>query len=351
MLTPTIEVDPLRLEAGIDALARAGRALELSRFERISYRMLMVSADVAIVSFVAIILVMIAAAAANHDSAFILVGIVGAVFGLAILFGVAALALNIPLFRRASQERARLKQLGLDALSTSLWQESQRSRWVSRIRSGLLIAIGAFSVFGVVTGLIMTFFDNPIDAVFISLFYAMLATLLFAARYLRKQRERIELAASAENLQTILRGMQQHAGEDGTVAVPSDILAQAARIETAQIAQERKDAVLQSVAARPSGYAVRFDPSAAEQRTTLAIAARIELEDLVAQISTGGPNLEARAGSVIRRDGATFRARSSSGGIEIECVLDESSRSVRVTAVTKTGVTAAPVPPTETGHG
>jgi hypothetical protein len=344
MTAQTVELDPIRLQAGIEALGRAGQAFQLSLFEKCSYRALMVSVDLAIVSFVATIVAAAAAAAAGSDTGYIFAAIAMVVFGLAVLVGVISLVLNIPLFRRASRESARLKQLGLDALSKSLWQESRKSRWVSRIRNGLIIALGAFFVLGLVGGGVMlTWLEQSPIAISVVVFYGMIAALLFAARHLRNQRERIELAASADKVRKTLLGMQDRAGEGELVAVPSDLLAQAARIETAQIAQERKDAVLQSVASRPSGYAVAFDQQAAEQRAKLDIADRIELEDLVAQISTAGPNVEPQAGTVSRGESATLRVKTSSGRVEMDGLVDQSSRSIRVIAVTQAGLGADPV--------
>jgi hypothetical protein len=345
----TIAVDPVRLEAGIEALARAGQAFELSRFERISYRMLMVSVDVAIASFVAIVLLAAPIAFVDIETMIVPIMVPASIFILAAVVGLFALVLNIPLFLRARRESARLKQLGLDALSQSLWQESRRSRWIRRIRSAFVFVIGAFSLLVALVSLVATS-AVELEAFFVVVFYLMLAILLFAARHLRNQRERIDLAARAADLRAQLLRMRQDAGEGGSIEVPSDLLAQAARVETVRIAQERKDAVLQSVASRPGGYAVSFEPGAAARKTALDIAARIELEDMVEQISTGGADFDARAGIVFWRDGAAFRARSSGGRIEIECVLDEAARSVRVTAVTQAAAGAAPLP-REAGDG
>ena len=62
------------------------------------------------------------------------------------------------------------------------------------------------------------------------LFPAIIAALLFAARYLRNQRERMDLAASAEGLRKAFLGLQQREGPD-VVSVPADLLEQTARIE------------------------------------------------------------------------------------------------------------------------
>src|SRR5262245_35343945 len=89
------------------------------------------------------------------------------------------------------------------------------------------------------------------------------------------------------------------------------------------------DAVLQSVAFRPPGYASAFDRHAAEQRATLSVADRVELEDLVAQLSTDGAQLESHAGPVAGAlSGATKSKR-----VEIDYVIDHASRSIRIIAL------------------
>jgi hypothetical protein len=166
-----------------------------------------------------------------------------------------------------------------------------------------------------------------------ALFYATIAVLIFSARYLQNQRERMELTASAEELKKALESLRQRAGNAELVAVPSELLEQAAKIESAQIAQERKDAVLQSVAVRPDGYAITFDPDAAKERATLGVADRVELEDLVAQLSTEGAQFEPQAGAVAGAEGGTLRVMTESQRVEVVCVIDQASHGIRITAV------------------
>ena len=117
------------------------------------------------------------------------------------------------------------------------------------------------------------------------------------------------------------------------MSVPSELLEQAAKIESAQIAEKRKEAVLQSVAVRPTGYAITFDPYAAKDRATLGVADRVELEDLVAQLSTEGAQLKSQEGAVARAEGATLRNITKSQSVEIEYIIDQASRGIRITAV------------------
>jgi hypothetical protein len=177
-------------------------------------------------------------------------------------------------------------------------------------------------------------FSVPVEFVYGTLFCVFIVALLFLSGYLRNQRERMEIAANAEELKKALQDLQQRAGKSENVSVPSELLEQAARIETAQIAKERKDAVLQSVSDGPSGYGVAFDPIAAEQRRMLDVPDRVELEDLVAQLSIEGPDkLESRAGTDALPEGASRRGETKSKRVEFEYVVDRASRGIRIMAV------------------
>lgn len=350
MTTRTIAVDSKDLEGGIEALSSAARAFQLTPFERIAYHALIISTDVAVWSFVA------------YFASFIIWGSLGSmpsvvmtfVMALMLLFefatvvAIVLLALNIPLLRKLYRERARLKELGLSSLSKSLWKESRRSRWISRVRGALLIVVGIFIFFFAVAGGIGSLSDayDWRDIPF-GLFFATIAALIFGAQYLKNQRERIELTANAEELKKTFEGLRQRAGKAEVVSVPSDLLEQAARIESAQIAKERKDAVLQSVAVRPSGYAITFDRDAAEERAALGVADRVEVEDLVAQLSTEGAQFESQAGAVAGAEGGTLRVMTKSQRVEIGYVIDQASHGIRITAVRRTKETA-PIAPERT---
>jgi hypothetical protein len=167
-----------------------------------------------------------------------------------------AFALNIPLASRLYRERGRRRELGLTPLSKSLWKVRRRGRWASQ----------AFRWAPAIVLLFLPPFLAVVDiwnagglsdsAIFALLFSVFVVVLLFLSGYLRNQRERMEIGASAEELKKALQGLQQRAGKSETVSVPSELLELAAGIETAQIAKERTDAVLQSVSGGQSGYGV-----------------------------------------------------------------------------------------------
>jgi hypothetical protein len=319
-----IELERNDLDKSIEVLSSAAQALQLTR-----YRALMLSVDVATVTLAAAMIV----SYFLQDWVFT---VLVAVCFVSILIGLVLLVLNIPLFVRVFREGARLKKLGLSSLSKSLWIEGRRSRWIRRARSYLLIGMGMFLVVaGVVfsiAGWTTVDSGNRTGFFIVAAFLALIGALLLAARYLRNQRERIDLTANAEELRKTLRSLRQRAGDVEVVTVPSELLEQSAKIESAQIAKQRKEAVLQSIASPPEEYAVAFDPSAVEQRATLGIADRVELEDLVEQLSEEAAELEsqARAGAGVA---TALRAATKSKRLEIDYLIDQGANRIRITAV------------------
>jgi hypothetical protein len=71
------------------------------------------------------------------------------------------------------------------------------------------------------------------DEVFGLLFCVIVIAMLVLIGYLRNQRERMDLAASAEELKNAFQALQRRGGKSEKVSVPSELLEQAARIESA----------------------------------------------------------------------------------------------------------------------
>jgi hypothetical protein len=319
MDTRTIELDRNDLDKSLEVLSSA-QTLQLTRFEKISYRALIVSVDVAAACYIAWQL--IGPLISDEYLSILAVIVLGA-----ILVGLAALALNIPLFRRAFREKGRLKELGLSSLTKSLWKESHWSRVTNRIRGVVLITCVIVLILAFLLATLMHLKgSNVVTALdyIAPLIGAIIVGTLFAGtRYLQIQRERMDLTANAEELRKAFQSLRQRAGKTGVVSVPTELVEQTAKIESVQIAEKRKDAILESVSSRPTGYAIAFDRDAIEQRAMLDVADRIELADLVAQLSIAGMKLEPREGM----------QRDKGNRVEIDYVIDNASRSIRVVAV------------------
>jgi hypothetical protein len=334
------------LERTIEVLSSAGQTLQLTRFERLSYRALLLSVDAVLATFILVSL--IGSFMSEQDAGTwlgILYKIVDQINNLFCLAGLVALAFNMPLLRKTFNEARRFKQLGLNSLSKSLWKESRRNQWISRLRGLLLVVFGfiiSLIVIMVLAGAaMMGEIDREQQIVIneLGLVCTILALLLFATRYLRNQRERMDLAASAGELRKALVSLRQRKGLD-VVSVPAKLLEQTALIESAQIRSERTDAVLQSAAFRPNAYAIAFSREAAGERATLSVEDRVELEDLVAELSTRGEPLESQAQPVPGTEGVTLLGVTKSKRVEIEYVIEHASRSIRITAVRRGEQTA-----------
>jgi hypothetical protein len=307
------------IESGIDALSRAAQAFQLTRMEQISYWVLMISAD--IISVTTIFLFSLALMGYTNDNS-VFFTIVVYVWLIAGLTSVVALLLSSKLLLKLLRKQIEVRRLGLTRLSKSLWKESRRGRWTALIR-------GFVYVFAIVLLLLVAIVGGS-DRSIVSLFL-IFALLVISARYIRYQRERIELGLSATKLKQALERLREHAGQAEQVSVPSELLEQAARIESVTIAKERDDAVLRSVAARPSGFAIRFNGDAAEQRAQLNASERMELEDMAAQLSTQG-RLDGEEGGA-RPQGDAQRREAVGERVAIDYLLDEQARSILLTAI------------------
>ncbi|PXW83892.1 hypothetical protein C8R34_12530 [Nitrosomonas sp. Nm84] len=366
----TVNLDSQSLDKVIKALSDVVKDFSLTRRERISYWGLMLSADLAIAHFLITFIWLFGSIFVLNfvDKSIVdptvtpsdwFKNVLGLLFLLSLLalflstlVGVPSLLFSISLICKTFRERAKLELLGITELTKSLWKESRRSRWLSRLRSGFLVFIIAYMIIGAVSVSIsvkaltlrpdlaselesalhpLGIIDSGRIAVGVAVW---LAIMLFIARYLRNQREQIDLAANAGQLRSVLEKMLQHAGVAGKVEVPAEFIEQAAKIESVQIARTRKTAILKSADIRISGYyAIMFEEGAARQRSMLGIADRIELQDLEAKLSTEDVESFSSLGSLSQGVETILRSLTESGRVEIEFVINRENRIIRVTAV------------------
>jgi hypothetical protein len=344
MDTRTTDLELNEVERNIKVILRAAQALQLTRFERLSYLALMASVYVITGSFALQFIFGFVTGFLGEETLYSKWVLPLNLEFLVILLGLLSLALNTPLFIKVFRERARLRALGLGSLSESLWQESRRHRWRTRALDGFLIVSSICMFLTASFWLILPVLlqdDRSLEELATistlgALYFTIITILLVSARYLHGQRKRMDLTASAQQLGEALERLRRRIGKGGVATVPSKILEQTAKIESAEIAKERKDAILQSVASPPNGYLITFDPRAAEQRATLDIADRVEIEDLVAQLSTHGGRLESETGAVAVDKRATLRGTTESRRVEIEYTVDPASRAIQINAVCRT---------------
>jgi len=149
------------------------------------------------------------------------------------------------------------------------------------------------------------------------------ATLI--SRSIQRSREQFEIVADSERLRATLTSL--HAGPEASVEVPAAVMENVARIEHAQIARERAQAVLAGVSAANRGYGVQLARSVLEQKASLPANLRLEVEDLIDQLTA-----EPYPSAAQRADG-TLSARTPDGSAEVGYSVDEQNRRIHVLAI------------------
>jgi len=147
-------------------------------------------------------------------------------------------------------------------------------------------------------------------------------------RLMQRSRERLAIIADVDRLRSTLTSMKADAGSDQRVVVSAAFLEKVARIENAQIARERADAVLASVRSVDRGYGLLVAREVSEQKATLAPSQRLAVEELIDRV-LADPYLPALAKEQL--DGL-WRATTPDGASEVDYSVDESMRRIHIVA-------------------
>ena len=309
----TVTLDSKAVDAALGLLAEAARDLPPSPREQKLYRVFAASADVAIYSVVLGYALIAAALLTEEESASFMAvsmaaGMCFLVFISASSVGVVAMLLNLRFYRRLFEQRRQLRRRGVDALARALRRARQRKRLFQRLREGLTMALGATFVVGGVGAAVLipiaSRFLNlprlsdqtpppgePLDPLVFAIQMAAMAVIgafLLLSRVLRNTRTEIDIASSAEDLRRGLAELRATAGADEKIKVPASLIERAAQIESVLIEKERSRAIVERARPGHEGLAISFDARAAAQRAQLPADARLELEDLIAQVSSDG---------------------------------------------------------------
>jgi hypothetical protein len=324
----TVPLDSRQLDAAIALVAGVAVQTRPSRGELWRYRALMVLTDGVLLGLLALFLL----SALDPGEQFLwLLGLVGIALGLCLVSALALLVLNLPLIWRTAVERRRLLGIGVLSLSDALWQASRRSRWIDRLRSLVALVLSVLLALSALFGMLGSRLESGGAAPASGLGTDLLvfgvmaggALLLLVTRHLRLRREQLDLAADAGGLAAALQHLRGSGGGDHRmVAVPEQLLARVAGIEAAQIVQSRQRALAESVGARTRAWRIVFEGAAIAQRTALASADRMALDDLVADLSADGVPAAAAGDDATRQLGC--------GTLRLTAAVDAADRCIRV---------------------
>jgi len=305
-----------QLDAALATLAKAAETFRPSRVEMFLYRALRVCATTTAIA----VLLMFSPFAVVI--AILLLPIVMVAGTLTTVLFVA----NLTLVLKTSRQRRLLKQMGLEDLSHSAWKTDRKRHPVQRVLGASVTVAGVIVIVFAIFWMIATTLGGKTegsDIVIAALFTAVGGTML-GWRSMERNRQRLDLVADADNLRATLMSLQAGAGAE--VVVPAPVLEKVARIEQAQIARERTQAVLASMSAADQGYAVQFAPGVSEQKTSLQVKSRLELAELIDDL-TANPHPSAP-----RAEG-TLRARTPDGAAEVDYSVDEQNRRIHILAL------------------
>lgn len=339
----TIDLDSRGVDAAIDALSSAVKSFSLKPRQRMIYRTLMATVDFGAVALLLpwLLYLVNTCSAAWHfgtgdgwrDVKTFLASATALLLAGSLLSGMLVSLFAWPLFRLVWRERSRLKSLGLDSLSTTLWKASRKNPAWSSLRGVVLALLGVvytggafYNLFGWVAQ------KDSLSLVAVPL-CVWVGILFLGAGLLRDQKEQLELASQAVELKKALQSLRHGVGANGMVAVPADIVERAAMIECVQVAKDREIAILGNAGKQSLGYAIVYLPEPLAQRAHLTEEDRLELEDLLVRLSAAGNAPNAQSAQDVQGESMSV-VQLATAGVEVAYTIEETARTITIRRIT-----------------
>lgn len=346
MVAPSVphRLTPAQFEQTLQALDRARETFELRPRTLRLYKLLRFSVCTAVGALFAYVPAAFLAVrwepspAATAPKAFVPVfGAVSIVLFLAMLSSLVLLLLNLPLVIRIVRQRALLRRLGLRDLSVALWKTQRRKRIWARVWWVLMLTVGVLSLVAAVLALLGTLTTPSAppyqgDLAFLLIGVGMFVTLgvtTIGLYLVQRGKQQLDLVADASQLRQSLLEMKERTTDGDAIIVPAEAMQSVARMEAAQIARERAEAVVACADTKDRGYGVFIARDVSAQKGTLDLATRMQVEEAIERIGANPHPPEATA------EGAEglWRLRSADGAIQLAYAIDEQQRQVRVLAM------------------
>lgn len=304
-----------QLDAALAALAKASDTFRLSPLERGLSRVLTVCTTLFVLGIATGIALL------QMDG-------MGCPAGISILIGIAAglvapvvLLANFGFVVKTLRQRKLVKQLGLREISYSAWKARRKRQLFVRIGGALLTILGVALLIATV---LFGWSIRSAEHIAFLLFLVAIAATPVVWRLVQRSRQQLAVIDDAASLRAILTSM--HADAEDKIVVPAAVLEKVAGIERAQIARERARAVLDGMSDAKRGYGVLIAKEVAEQKAALPSDRRLEVEDLIDELTA--ESYPSAAG--LREGGAVLSARTPDGSAEIDYSVDERNRRIHV---------------------
>ncbi len=306
-------------------LEREQQAMQLTRAQRISYRLYSVFLWGFILCLVSAFILAISSKEGDY-TAVDKAGIACVVAGMVCLLGgIISLLLNLPLMNKIIRQRLVIRRLGISSASSALWRAHRKTkRWrIILGRFGLIIGILAF-VFGVM----VVFFGFGKG---VSVWFGVGLGLLFLMFYVVSTgKEWLDTmsaqSADATQLKESMLSLRSSEGGAGSIAIPSEAIRQYSRIEGDQIARSRVRAITASAGAAKEEFSILSSNDVRKMKAGLGPEARLKVDEALDALMLQPRPPDAQA------DSGTGFLRRRVNGTEFELVyaIDDTARQLKL---------------------
>lgn len=318
------------------AVVQAGQPVgDLSRYQKVSYVLLNASVYGAVIALVLFIVVGVITKFPNEGAAWVVLTLLSATWGIFAGLTPVIVLLNLPLMRKIRRQIKVARGLGLSRIINVSWQTLGTRQKLLKILTSIAGIIGLLiMVAGLIIGVFVGSPAGPVGMVIGGLLGAVLSSGVLATYFVRRGKARLDRLTKS-----LLSHRDAAAKADaGRIDVPAVDYELIAELERVQIFDARQQSIKASCkSADAMNYIVQKSRSVREQLAQLEINTRAmvegELDELMME-----PEPQGVTGD---QETKTNRLRVPGTQVEIDYVVDESNRRVKVISLhPSTGDTA-----------
>jgi hypothetical protein len=324
------------LERALAILDREQEAMQLSRAQRLSYKLYTVLVWAFVLCIVgAIIDVIIEFRKTEPSWAFVAFAMA---VGLGFLLSILSLLLNIPLVVKIIRHKRLFRRMGLADFLDVLWKERLKTRrWmaiVEKMSLGLGILFLVCSIIFPIASVVvrgkgphsaMGYWIGSLTYFLIGTLFVMFYVLQRGKAWLDMMTSRWTDIARLKDAMAAVEKTPQYAGAE-RISFPVDVIEQFSRIETEQIARSRAMAISESAKAAKLSFSILSSDEVLKAKAGLDADDRLRVEETIDELALqprpSGVEMDAVTG--------TLRQRVQGTGWEIVYVADEAGRQVRL---------------------
>jgi hypothetical protein len=320
--TAEYEFNRAEFERALGVLDREQQAMQLSRAQRLSYKIYRIFVWGFVLCLVGIIVdFAIEFRKTEPPFAFLIFFLA---IGLCFLFAILSLVLNIPLILKIIRHKLLFHRRGLSDFLDALWKAHQKTRRrmaiVEKTALGLGIVFLIISIIGIWISWV-----GAVTCFLIGTLFIMFYVLQSGKAWLDMMTSRWRDAARLKESMAALEKAAQHAGSE-RIPVPVDVIEQFSRIETEQIARSRAIAISESATAPRTDFSIQSSNEVLKVKAGLDPDDRLKVEetinDLMLQPKPSG----------VEKDADTDTLRQGVQGTDWEIVyaVDDAGRQLRL---------------------